>query len=236
MNTRRISITALIFCQLVWTSAAYAGVVSQSVPIDGAEQIEVNVPIALHVEQGEHESLTLSTDQRDMKELRVRQDGARLSIDRIERDHLYFSSDSKIHATLIVKKLSSLHLNGAGTVTVAALKAERLELVIAGAGSMDLKDLRAASVEVSIAGAGEIDASGAVDTVNIHVSGLGAAALEGLASRSSHVTISGGGSVKLAASDDLDATISGIGQVRYVGSPHVFKAISGIGSVEPLPG
>ncbi len=236
MTVRRTIFAAIIFCQLLWPLGVHAALVSQQLAIEGAEQIEVNVPISLHVEQGEHESLTLSTDEHDLRELRLRQDGARLVIDRTEREHLHFSTDPTIHATLVVKQLSSLHLNGAGTVTIAAFQADRLELVIAGAGSIELKDIRAHSVEFSIAGAGEIDASGAVDSANIHVSGIGAAALESLASRSSHVTISGGGSVRLAVSEDLDATISGVGRVRYLGTPRVFKAISGIGSVEPIAG
>ena len=81
------------------------------------------------------------------------------------------------------RRLSVSDLCSPCSITLKSFRAERLELYIAGTGSMDLRELGADGVQLSIAGAGEIDASGIVDKLNIHVSGLGAAALGGLASK-----------------------------------------------------
>ncbi len=116
---RRAGFPAVTFWQMIRPMAVHAAAASQQLAIDGAEEIEINVPIS-------HRT-----------------------------DLLRFSNDAKSHAARVVRKLSSLHLNGAGTVAVAVFQADRLELVIAGAGSIELNDIRAEGVELSIAGAGE---------------------------------------------------------------------------------
>ena len=219
---------------LLATELAAAGTATQTVPIDGATDIEVNFPSAIHVQQGDHESMVLTADERDMKYLRIKLEHGVLTLDSTDHDHVYFSDKRKVDATVTIKNLSALHLNSAGTVEMAAFKADRLDLGIAGAGSINATGLQVSAVDMSIAGAGQIEASGSANSVNLHVSGIGGAELASLASKTARVSISGGGSVKVAASDDLDATISGFGEVRYRGTPHVSKSISGIGSVEPI--
>ena len=224
-----------VISMLLASDFAFATTATQTVPIEGATDIEINVPTTIHVLQGDHESMVLSADARDMKSLRIKLEHGVLTLDTADdHNHIYFSDERKVDATVTVRSLAALHLNSAGTVEMSALKSDHLDVGIAGAGSITIKGLQVGTVDMSIAGAGQIEASGSANSVNLHVSGIGGAELAALDSKTTRVSISGGGSVKVAASEDLDATISGFGEVRYRGSPKVFKTISGVGSVEPI--
>ncbi len=207
---------------------------TRTVPISNVDQVELDVPVDLQVIQGDHESLVVTDNQKDMDRLRIRQDGSVLTMDTDDEVQTYFDGQRRVSATLTIKNLNALRLNTAGTVTIRSLNVQRLELSIAGAGSMDVINVKASAIDMEIAGVGQISATGEAEDVNVEVSGLGTASLSGLTCKSSHVEIAGGGSVKLFASSALDASITGLGVVRYWGHPRVTQAVSGIGSIKPM--
>ena len=105
----------------------------------------------------------------------------------------------------------------AGKVIVTLPRLDALAL--AGGSQAQLADLAGGSTRMKIADASQVTASGAVDTLDVTVTGTGQAQLGELAAGEASVNVRGSGGVVVQARNKLAVLIAGKGTVEHVGKP-----------------
>ena len=92
--------------------------------------------------------------------------------------------------------------------------------------------VRATSFAAALDGTGAFSATGQAESLDVRLSGTGAAELGGLSSAAARVLLSGTGDVHVTATRSLDARVSGTGNVLYSGNPAtVRQSVVGTGSI-----
>jgi hypothetical protein len=173
-------------------------------------QIETNGAYDLIVSQGPQSDLKITGDDNIITAVKLTNEGDKLVIG-MEDD---YTSSNKLRIEVTMPKVAGIAINGSGTAKVAKIQGDNLALAINGSGEMDV-DGAVEALDISISGSAEIDASD-----------LRAADVQ--------TSISGSGSIQTSAEKTLSASISGSGEIRYKGQPKVSKSIAGSGEVSPL--
>lgn len=192
--------------------AGSGNVVTESRPVSGFRAVSVGGSGQLFIEKGAAESLTVTADDNLLPYIKTEVRGDQLQLG--FRDSM---SGPNVQPTRgIVFRL-----------TVKALD----ELHVSGSGSADVRGIDGPRVRLRVSGSGEIAAQGAVNDLEVGISGSGRYLGDRLASNRALVDISGSGKALVNASDRLDVDVSGSGDVVYIGAPQVSRHISGSGSV-----
>jgi uncharacterized repeat protein (TIGR01451 family) len=113
------------------------------------------------------------------------------------------------------------------TITVDDLQ----KLTVEGSGRVELQEFAGTSLEIVIDGAASVKASGAVENLDLTISGAGSFSGSELTSEAVDVTITGVGSATVNATTTLNVVIDGSGVVSYLGDPQVTQQITGFGLV-----
>jgi len=113
------------------------------------------------------------------------------------------------------------------TIDVKDLKG----ILMAGTGKAEVEGIRSKQLQISITGTGSLIASGAVDTLQVSLSGVGNLEGKYLMTQTTNVKHAGFGKSLVNVRKKLDVTITGTGTVEYIGSPDVRKSILGVGRV-----
>ncbi|HET6487042.1 MAG TPA: head GIN domain-containing protein [Spirochaetia bacterium] len=142
-----------------------------------------------------------------------------------------FVADKRIRFRLTAARIESVHISGAGRVTVPSLRCNQLDVGISGAGKIVVSDIAATEVQTRVSGAGNIELTGAASRLEARISGAGNIRAEDLSTRRTIASISGSGRLTANATEELDAHISGAGGVGYRGNPKVIQRVSGAGKV-----
>jgi hypothetical protein len=184
------------------------------------------------VEQGETESLTVSTDDNIMPYVRteVRNNTLILDFDDKGRNRSYNPTDG-IKFNLVVKDLNRIDISGAGSFEVNTFETEALLAYLSGAGNLEIYDLTASELVVRQSGAGTVVVSGQVNGQELTHSGVGSYHAAELESETAIIDISGAGSATVWVTASLDIQISGLGNVIYYGNPRITQDISGLGKL-----
>ncbi|MFK0164445.1 GIN domain-containing protein [Rhizobium sp. NPDC090279] len=107
---------------------------------------------------------------------------------------------------------------------------------VRGSGDLALSELDQTDLRLSITGSGSVVATGSVKTVDLDVSGSGAARLKDLAAQSVKIRIRGSGDAEVAAAADADISISGSGNIELYGHPVLRRSvIRGSGRLVQVP-
>jgi carbon monoxide dehydrogenase subunit G len=105
-----------------------------------------------------------------------------------------------------------------------------------GSGDLILSQIDQARLRLSIRGSGSVTATGATGSVDMDISGSGAARLKGLTSKSAKITIRGSGDAQMTAQVEADVSISGSGNVELSGHPILKRSeIRGSGRIVQTP-
>ncbi|MCB0064798.1 MAG: DUF2807 domain-containing protein [Caldilineaceae bacterium] len=210
-------------------------VVTEERSVDDFTRVDFSGFGELTLVQGDHEALTIETDDNLLPYIETTVSGGTLTIGFAKR--VWFPllrPTHSIHYQLTVKTLNHLELSGAGTVTAALLQADNLTLVESGAAAINLADLTANALTVDMSGTGRVDLAGAVTSQTVELSGLGSYDAGDLASQTAQIHLSGVGAATVWVREQLDADTSGAGTIRYYGSPQVNASSSGLGTVQRL--
>jgi hypothetical protein len=217
-------------------------IVTEKKTLGEFDRVELRYRGELHITQGETPSLEVEADEEVLKRLKTEVKDGVLYLDRASGDwferllgELRDLGKGRVRYTLVVRKLRGVAIKGSGTVQLAGLETEQLELDVSGYGHLDLGTLKAERLSLFISGRGEVRAAGEVDEVAISISGSGECQARELACRQASVKISGHGQVEVSVRGALDVRIAGYGSVAYRGEPTVNQRISGGGRVERLP-
>lgn len=107
---------------------------------------------------------------------------------------------------------------------------------VLGSGDLALRQIHQSQLRVIVRGSGRVDASGAVDTVGLDISGSATARLKNLVAQSAQIRVRGSGDVEMTAMVDADVSVSGSGTVALSGHPVVRSSeIRGRGRIVQLP-
>ena len=117
-------------------------------------------------------------------------------------------------------------------VSVNVPTLDRVELL--GVGDFNVTGLSGYLFEAFINGWGSVVASGAVDSVDVFLRGLGNVSLFNLEAAHARAWLQGFGSVEVNAGESLFARVHGFGSVFYTGNPSQVDAeVKGFGAIKP---
>ena len=190
-------------------------------------ELEVNIAGDVTIHPGEDLQIRINAQENLMKVIttRVKEKTLVIGSDRCIR------SSDRIKINLTVPTLSSIKLNGSGSiVTRSFLNTDRLDLAINGSGTVAI-DVYAIEVEVGINGSGETILNGSAENIEVEINGSGDYRGLGLETEDAQVTIRGSGDVYINAKNSLKAEILGSGDIIYAGNPSVDSSVKGSGSV-----
>jgi hypothetical protein len=92
--------------------------------------------------------------------------------------------------------------------------------------------VKAPRLTVTLAGSGVVRASGAVNRLDVSLTGSGDAQLGQLVARDVQAALDASGRIVVNATRRLDASLRGSGAIFYTGNPaHVTKDVSGSGAI-----
>lgn len=222
--------TAVAVTIVLAAMAAPAEAESESRSVSGFDEVVLELPAELQIEQGSREGLTIEAEPAALRKITSEVSGHRL---RIAMAPGRLELRQPIRLRLQLRQLRAFESRGAGTITAGAIKGDSLSLGLSGGGSIRIATLDAQSLATRIAGAGEVSIGGGqVKRQSLTIGGIGSYAAPSLRSDDAEVSIDGSGQARLAAASRLDVRIAGVGQVRYRGDPVVTRSISGVGTVE----
>lgn len=201
-------------------------------PVSGFDRLRLTGIGEVEITQGASESLEIETDDNLLPYVTSEVRGDELVIGLKPGTRL--GSVKQIRFRVVVKDLEKVIIAGAGKISVASLKTDRLAIESPGAGGLKLTGLETDHLLVDLSGAGSIEASGIVQTLDVKINGAGSFQGADLRSRDADVSITGLGSATLWTTDNLNVEISGAGSVNYYGDPKIERVIKGLGSLNNL--
>jgi hypothetical protein len=186
---------------------------------DDIEQVEMNGPFDLAIEQSEHASLKIEGEERLLPKVVLQQEGKIL---RITTTGMLVTLNQTVKLTLFIPKLTSLtqsgsgdsevqgftgsdinlNLNGSGSVMFAGTY-RHLLVQTKGSGDVELNVPGADQVEINSFGSGEVVVVGKASLLNVVSTGSGDIDAERLIAQKSDVISHGTGGIKVYADKEV---------------------------------
>lgn len=202
-------------------------VIAEDRAIKAYSELDVNISADVLVIPGDEYYLRIEAQENLLPVIKTSVSGKTLKID----SKRCVQSDDPIQIELTVPMLSSININGSGSVkTSEMMKTEDLDIGVNGSGTFS-GDIYANSVEASINGSGNILMNGTAKTLDVEINGSGDFRGLGLKSFETEVVVRGSGNVDVNVLNMLDVEVLGSGDVRYVGNPEISTSIKGSGQV-----
>ena len=175
------------------------------------QAIELHGDANLRVHIGSPRKVVVSAGERRLDDIETDVRGDTLRIDTDDRITLSFGGNDEVDVDVTVPSLAELRVKGSADADLEGLTGERFHL--------------------DVSGSAEVTGTGAVDELEVDVSGSGDGRLYGVDARRVDVDVSGSGDIEVTARDTLEAEVSGAGDVTYRGRPRVQSDVSGSGDV-----
>lgn len=221
--------------EIVGAVAGSRNIETETRSLGSFSAIDLEYPAEVTIRQGDAESVSITTDDNLLPQLRTDVSSGILRIYNGERNwNQRVNASKSVHIEITVRELNSLRYDSAGSVIVAGLQGDALEIRLDGAGSIVLEDIQVSDLELRLNGAGSLEISGTTDHLTVQLDGLGSVDAGGLTAQTARVAVHGLGSATLRVIETLDVEIDGLGSVSYFGSPTVRQQTDGLGSVKQL--
>jgi hypothetical protein len=152
---------------------------------------------------------------------------ARLSVSDLNGAQLTVVKDGSgaMHLSGRVTNLD-MQVAGSGNVNATALHTGNASVNLNGSGHLSLGQVRGEALTANVRGNGAFQASGAVQSVNASVYGMGGANLVGLSTQQATLSSHGAGDISASVNQSLIAQTNGEGYITVYGSP-THKALTG---------
>jgi len=204
----------------------------QTRPVSGFTSIASSGSFHVYVKIDGTESVKVSADNAIIDKIETVVEGGTLSIHFKKEFGWNDHGNKKADIYVSAKSLSSVINSGSGTIKVEnTINASNFKVMLSGSGSISIAAVKATKIEGAISGSGNINLSGSATDASIAISGSGSFDAKGLKTESTKVSISGSGDVYINAEKELSAHIMGSGSVRYTGNAEVHTSKLGSGSV-----
>ena len=186
--------------------------VTQERGVDAFHSIELRGSATVDVLIGSQQSVVVEASADTQQRVRTSVRNGMLTVEHKGGGWMWQAAPGELKLRVIVPKLNSLALSGAGRITLNGLDGGATSIVMSGAG--------------------DIEASGRVDTLTARLNGAGNADLSRLLATDADVQVNGAGNLSVNATGQLDAKLNGVGSITYEGTPRVLNsAINGVGSI-----
>jgi hypothetical protein len=207
-----------------------SGNIAQQVrAVDGFGSLTLDGPVHVILKQADSEKVSIRADDNILALIETRVDNGQLKIG--PRAGSAFRTGHPIIATVEVRHLNGLTVNGSGDVSCSHLVTDLLEVTLRGSGNVNIEQLQADTLAVLLQGSGDLRLGGTVPQQGIVIEGSGDVSADDLAGRRVAVRIAGSGDAEVRASEALTVEISGSGDVVYRGQPKVTHTGHGSGDL-----
>lgn len=186
-------------------------------PVAEFQKIEVLGAIRATVEVGDDSKVVIRGDDNVVPLIRVKVNRGRLTI-RPEPNTSYVEV-TPLEVTITTRNVSSLRADGASTIRLASLTAERLDVEALGACTVTLRDVRLDDLHIDVHGASAVSASGTAGSARIDASGASKVELTELSLDSLMVDFSGSASGGARVGELVTGSLSGASNLRVHGDP-----------------
>ena len=217
------------------TISGSGNIVSESRPVSGFDSVTLAGSGDVIITQGDSESLTVEADDNLMSYIRSEVRGGTLTLG--EDDDGWWTNlepSRPIRYIVTLKDLTAMTLSGSGSMDVASLHTETLDITLSGSGKVLVGSLDAGQLAATLSGSGRVGISGQVPGQKVSLDGSASYEAGDLESESAQIGISGSGNATVWAHTDLKISISGSGTVSYYDLPAVTMEGSGSGKVVSL--
>ena len=225
-----ISSPRFAFLALMLTLPAAAPAAERSVHIGSFDRIRVQGPFEVHVTEGAPGG-TLSGDPRVIEGVEVRQDGTTLTIrNGIGKwgEQPRAATTQPVVVTLSTRNVVNATVIGAGRLSIARMRGDRVDLTVTGAGAIAAAGIDTDQANATIIGGGAITLAGKAARARLLANGPATIDAGALVAGDLTVRVDGAGEVKANARFTATVNNIGLGQVTVAGRPKcVVKADAG---------
>ena len=193
-------------------------------------RIRIDGPFAVAVATGKSPGAQATGSSDALDRLTVRVDGDTAVVTMGAGD---WSSDSgqmiaPPRVTLTTPTLNAATINAGATLSVDAMKGQKVSLAVNGSGALTVGAVTADQLDARIVGTGQMTLAGAAQRAMVTVSGVGSVEATGLIAGDLTAHSDGPGRLDLAARYTASITTTGLGPVTVVGSPScTVRAVAG---------
>lgn len=208
--------------------------VTETRDVSGFDKVVLAGSGELYLEQGETDSLTVTTDDNIMQYIKADVEGDTLVLG--FKDHVNVSLRTPVKFQLTVRDLTSITLAGSGKVVARPLSTSKLTINLPGSGDLRFEKVETGRLHATIAGSGTIEVqSGSAESEEVNMIGSGDYKGKDFKVTDASAVIAGSGNIDVNCSGDLNAKILGSGNIRYYGQPSSVKLdTAGSGKIEKM--
>lgn len=184
-------------------------------------RVRVDGPFAVTIRTGKSPSATASGSANALDALTIRTEGDTAVVSMGASD---WSSDSgqmltPPQVTLTTPTLTTATINAGATVTIDAMKGQKVSLAVNGSGALSVRAITADLLDARIVGTGQMTLAGSAQRALVTVSGAGSVAASDLIVNDLTARSDGPGQLDLAARYTANISTTGLGPVTVAGSP-----------------
>lgn len=129
-----------------------------------------------------------------------------------------------------VPALRGVIVNGGGTVRIAQVRGNRVDLSLSGAGTLDVADVVAGDLIVTLTGGGTVTLAGKAERARVRSHGAGSVDAARMTAGEATLVSESSGNIGITARYLAQATALGTGAIRIDGKPEC--RVRGPGPVE----
>lgn len=163
--------------------AAPVQAVERVVPLTSFDRIRVDGPFDVVIEDGTTSRATVSGDSRTLDRLSLRIDSGLLVVGTggSAWGQGQGVMPARLRLRIVTPPLRAARVNGSGTLSIARMRAAKVDIVLNGAGSIEVAAIQAEDAQTALTGTGTIRLAGKVRRARLSSTGAGALDAAGLA-------------------------------------------------------
>jgi hypothetical protein len=213
--------------------AAPALAAERTLPVTDFDKVRVDGGFIVDIVRGRSTSVVVSGSQAAVEAATVVVQGQTLTIRRARTALNTYATQrpEPARVRIVTPALANVSISGPATVTIDRMQGLRSGAVLEGAGSLKIAALAADRFDLAMLGSGRVSLAGAVATLRAVVRGTGDLDAAALVAADATLTSESAGTVTLGVKRSITVTASGAGDVTVLGKPACTVTNTGSGSV-----
>lgn len=212
--------TVIIFCAVLFQSAAVQAGNRQTRKVEGFHGVSVSTGIDLYLTQKNAEEVIVEADSEDIDKIITKVEGGILKIYVKEKSWFNINWDNnprKVFVSFV--NLDKIEASaGSDVVSQSVLKLDRLNMN-ASSGSDIKLELEANELSVSSSSGSDITLKGKATKIQADASSGSDINASELKTKICNASVSSGSDIRVNVTDELDANASSGGDITYYGNP-----------------
>jgi Putative auto-transporter adhesin, head GIN domain len=218
---------SLVIGLVLATPAPAQGVEGKKYALGSFDAVVFNGTAGVRLVQGAEDSVFVEGDAETQEAVDLDVEGGVLRVR--PSGSWKFWRGKQIQIVVTARDLRRLEIKGAADIVAAEpMRLKQLQVNISGAGSVRFDKLKAERLGFNVSGSGTGQLAGAVDELNVRISGRGVYLGENLVSQTASLAVSGAGEVRIWTTKELTAHVSGVATIDFWGGAKVSRSNSGL--------